>query len=95
MDRTRQMKEDADYLGVKHLIKKFSTNANGINVTNVAPMSALRSISASCRKSVSKKKAAAMQAAFNKANHIRTTSDDSEDYDEYSGDDDEDNERYV
>jgi len=89
LDRSRQANEAVDYLGVKHLIKKFSSTSNSSNAANAMPCN-IRSSSVNCKKS-SKKKAAAM-INFNKFNHSRVVSDDSEDYDEYSGDEDEDNE---
>lgn len=105
---------DADYVGVKHLIKKFNVNPPHpphsmhsipppVSSSNHRDPMALRSSSASCRKSASRKKQQhlAMTSMSKFSNHSRPTSDDSEDYDEYSGDDDdddnndEDNERFL
>lgn len=95
--------DEVDYLGVKHLIKKFNANPThpippltlpnptSINV-NMIPMN-LRSSSATCRKPTSSKKRNAVQVGNKQFNHSQLVSGDSEDYDEYSGDDDEDNEK--
>ena len=100
--------DEVDYLGVKHLIKKFNANPthpippltlpNPTSMSvNMTPMN-LRSSSATCRKPMSIKKRNAIQVgsmSYNKQfNHSQLASGgDSEDYDEYSGDDDEDNEK--
>lgn len=101
--------DEVDYLGVKHLIKKFNANPThpippftlpnptSMNVNNMTPIN-LRSSSATCRKPTSSsKKRNAVQVgsmSYNKQfNHSQLASGDSEDYDEYSGDDDEDNEK--
>jgi hypothetical protein len=90
---------NADYIGVKHLIKKFSAALNP-NLTDTINN---RSISSSVcsNKPASKERkrqtaaAEAVISNFAKFNHhhTRVISDDSEDYDEYSGDEEEDNER--
>lgn len=90
---------EADYLGVKHLIKKFSNaNVGGNNCNNFAWERPSNCSMSNCSMpnhyrsgSANVKRARKKLTTSYNCNNV---SGDSEDYDEYSGDEDEDEERY-
>ena len=93
----QQKQLEADYLGVRHLIRKFS-NTNANNETNLNNL-AWNSRPNKCSMlnyynswSTNGKKIRKKLTPFYNYNNV---SEDSEDYDEYSGDENEDEEKYY